>query len=175
MKKRYDKAIKYYSSREACSLRCLSQHRHRGMSADHSYRRHAAYKAALRSIPTSSSRSRAGIMAQAPRPEIAAFSFMVTCKMYAPGRRRCSLEYLPKRGEHGTRRSTRSTPRPGSSIACAKPTAPRILMARRQSINVDRKPRLAQRSSTQLLLGGDFYLRLERFRRNAEFPGHMRL
>ena len=106
MKKRYDKAIKYYS--KAASLRptdaVFQYNIGSAYFADHNYPKAAqAYKAAFTLDPNIFIRvSRTGIMAQATSPEDrAAFSFMVA-KMYArAGDVDHSLEYLRKAMENG--------------------------------------------------------------------------
>ncbi|HSY11255.1 MAG TPA: tetratricopeptide repeat protein [Verrucomicrobiae bacterium] len=106
MKKRYDKAIKYYT--KASTLRptdaVFQYNIGSAYFADHQYAKAAAaYKAAFAIDPNIFVRvSRMGIMAQATSPEdAAAFSFMVA-KMYAKaGNVDQSLEYLRKAMENG--------------------------------------------------------------------------
>ncbi len=106
MKKKYDKAIKYYT--KASDLRPTDAVFQYNIGscyfADHQYAKAAAaYKAAFTIDPNIFIRvSRMGIMAQATSPEdAAAFSFMVA-KMYAKaGNVDQSLEYLRKAMENG--------------------------------------------------------------------------
>lgn len=106
MKKKYEKAIKYYN--KAAVLRptdaVFQYNIGSAYFADHQYAKAAeAYKAAFALDPNIFIRvSRTGIMAQATSPEDrAAFSFMVA-KMYAKaGDVDRSLEYLRKAMENG--------------------------------------------------------------------------
>jgi tetratricopeptide (TPR) repeat protein len=106
MKKKYDKAIKYYT--KAATLRptdaVFQYNIGSAYFSDHQYAKAAqAYKAAFALDPNIFIRvSRTGIMAQSTSPEDrAAFSFMVA-KMYAKaGDVDHSLEYLRKAMENG--------------------------------------------------------------------------
>jgi tetratricopeptide (TPR) repeat protein len=106
MKKKYDKAIKYYT--KAATLRpsdaVFQYNIGSAYFSDHQYAKAAqAYKAAFALDPNIFIRvSRTGVMAQSTSPEDrAAFSFMVA-KMYAKaGDVDHSLEYLRKAMENG--------------------------------------------------------------------------